>query len=72
MTVEVDKQTIKTLAAIALAYDFAIPNEDGADEIQSMQLREDIKNLPIELHEFKDVVERACILAHEITKRIQR
>lgn len=72
MTVKVDKQTIKTLAAIALAYDFAIPNADGADEIQSMQLREDIKNLPIDLSEFKDVVERACILAYEITRRTQR
>ena len=62
MKVEVEKETLSRLASLSLAFDFMTSNKGMLDQINSKLLRDEIKALPFNLEEFKEMVERAVTL----------
>ena len=62
MKIEVEKETIIRLAAIAIAFDHLIPNRSEYDELASKLLRNEINEIPLTVTEYKDMMERAFTL----------
>lgn len=62
MKIQVEKETLIRLAAIAIAFDHLIPNRTEYDELASKLLRNEINEIPLTVTEYKDMMERAFTL----------